>query len=87
MGDKKFSKNLLAWFLQGLLFTAPVSLTIYIIYKSFRIVDGILTDVILEIFGFRIPGLGMVVILGTITLIGFLGSSIVFRPLFLTSTN
>lgn len=81
MGDKKFSKNLLAWFLQGLLFTAPVSLTIYIIYKSFRIVDGILTDVILEIFGFRIPGLGMVVILGTITLFGFLGSSIVFRPL------
>jgi len=81
MGDKKISKNLLAWFLQGLLFTAPVSLTIYIIYKSFRIVDGILTDVILEIFGFRIPGLGMVVILGTITLIGFLGSSIVFRPL------
>jgi uncharacterized membrane protein len=81
MGEKKISKSLLAWFLQGLLFTAPLSLTVYIIYKSFRIVDGILADVILNIFGFTIPGLGMVVILGTITIIGYLGSSIVFMPL------
>ncbi|MBK6966717.1 MAG: DUF502 domain-containing protein [Bacteroidales bacterium] len=80
-GNKQISKNLLAWFLQGLLFTAPLALTIYIIYASFKVVDGILTDVILNIFGFRIPGLGMFVILGFITLIGFLGSSIVFRPL------
>ena len=81
MNNKKISKKLLAWFLQGLLFIAPVALTIYIIYVSFTIVDGILTDVILSIFGFRIPGLGMVVILVSITLIGFLGSSIVFKPL------
>jgi uncharacterized membrane protein len=79
--NTRISKSLLAWFLQGLLFTAPLALTIYIIYASFKVVDGILTDVILDIFGFRIPGLGMVVILGTITMIGFLGSSIVFRPL------
>ena len=81
MFDKKITKKLLAWFLQGLLFTAPLALTVYIIYASFRVVDGILTDVILDIFGFRIPGLGMFVILGSITLIGFLGSSIIFRPL------
>lgn len=80
-GDKKISKQLLSWFLQGLLFTAPVALTVYILYVSFTVVDGILTDVILSIFGFRIPGLGLIVILGSITLIGFLGSSIVFRPL------
>ncbi|NTW25614.1 MAG: DUF502 domain-containing protein [Lentimicrobium sp.] len=80
-GDKKISKQLLSWFLQGLLFTAPVALTIYILYVSFTVVDGILTDVILNIFGFRIPGLGLIVILGSITIIGFLGSSIVFRPL------
>ena len=81
MKNKRITKNLLSWFLQGLLFTAPVALTIYIIYLSFTFVDGILTDVILQVFGFRIPGLGMLVILGSITLIGFLGSSIVFRPL------
>jgi len=81
MSKGKISKSLLSWFLQGLLFTAPLALTIYIIVVSFNIVDGILTDVILGIFGIRIPGLGMVVILITITIIGFLGSSIVFRPL------
>lgn len=80
-GDKLISKQLLSWFLQGLLFTAPVALTVYILYVSFTVVDGILTDVILNIFGFRVPGLGLIVILGSITIIGFLGSSIVFRPL------
>lgn len=81
MGGQKISKQLLSWFLQGLLFTAPVALTVYILYVSFTVVDGILTNVILNIFGFRIPGLGLIVILGSITIIGFLGSSIVFRPL------
>lgn len=81
MGERKISKQLLSWFLQGLLFTAPLALTIYILYVSFTVVDGILTDVIHNIFGFRIPGLGLIVILGSITIIGFLGSSIVFRPL------
>ncbi len=78
---KKISRKLLAWFLQGLIFTAPLALTIYILYVSFTVVDGILKDVILSIFGFRIPGLGLLVILVFITMIGFLGSSIVFRPL------
>lgn len=81
MDRTKISRSILSWFLQGLLFTAPVVLTVYIIYLSFNVIDGILTDVILQVFGFRIPGLGMVVILVSITLIGFLGSSIVFRPL------
>jgi len=79
--QNKVSKKLLTWFLQGLLFTAPVALTIYIIFISFTFIDGILTDVIFNILGFRIPGLGLLVILAVITLIGFLGSSIVFKPL------
>lgn len=79
--QNRVSKKLLTWFLQGLLFTAPVALTIYIIVVSFTFIDGILTDVIFNILGFRIPGLGLVVILAMITLIGFLGSSIVFKPL------
>lgn len=78
MHKKKLSQRLLSWFLQGLLFVAPVFLTVYIIYHSFQFVDGILTDVIFSIFKIRIPGLGLVVIIGVITLIGFLGSSLFF---------
>ena len=74
----KPSQKLLSWFLQGMLYIAPVSLTIYVIYVSFQFVDGILTDIITNIIGFKIPGLGILVILAGITLIGFLGSSIFF---------
>ncbi|HLN52086.1 MAG TPA: DUF502 domain-containing protein [Lentimicrobium sp.] len=78
MERQKASQKLISWFLQGMLFIAPVSLTVYVIYISFRFVDGILTDVITRIVGFSIPGLGILVILAGITLIGFLGSSIFF---------
>ena len=74
-------KQLLSWFLQGLLFIAPFAITIYILVLSFNFVDGILTNVIANIIGWRIPGLGLVVILLIITLIGYLGSSILFKPL------
>lgn len=74
-------KQILSWFLQGLLFIAPFALTVYILVLSFNVVDGILTDTITNITGYRIPGLGIVVIFLTITLIGFLGSSIIFKPL------
>ncbi|MBW6491034.1 MAG: DUF502 domain-containing protein [Lentimicrobium sp.] len=75
------SKQILSWFLQGLLFIAPFALTVYILVLSFNFVDGILTDTLTNITGYRIPGLGIVVIFLVITLIGFLGSSIVFKPL------
>jgi len=78
MEKKRLSQRILSWFLQGMLYLAPVSLTVYIIFVSFRFVDSILTDIIKDIVGFRIPGLGIVVILVGITIIGFLGSSLFF---------
>lgn len=78
MERKKPFDQILSWFFQGMLYIAPVSLTIYVIYISFRFVDSILKDVIKNIVGFPIPGLGIVVILLGITMIGFLGSSIFF---------
>lgn len=78
MERKKPSQQLLSWFLQGLLYIAPLSLTLYVLYVSFNVVDGILTNVIESVVGFKIPGLGILVILMLVTLIGFLGSSIFF---------
>ncbi|MGE5382558.1 MAG: DUF502 domain-containing protein [Omnitrophica WOR_2 bacterium] len=82
MESKKPSHKILSWFLQGMLYIAPVSLTIYVIYVSFNFVDGILKDVIERIAGFSIPGLGIVIILFAITMIGFLGSSLIFGRYF-----
>lgn len=78
MEKKQLSQRILSWFLQGMLYLAPVSLTVYIIFISFRFVDSILTDIIKDIVGFRIPGLGILVMLVGITIIGFLGSSLFF---------
>jgi len=74
-------KRLFALFLQGLLFTAPLGITVYIIYLSFQFIDGIFTPSLIKIVGFRIPGLGLVAILVFITLIGFIGQSIVATPI------
>lgn len=82
MEQRRPSQKVISWFLQGMLYIAPVSLTIYVIYVSFRFVDGILSDYITEIAGFSIPGLGIVIILAGITLIGYFGSSIIFGRYF-----
>lgn len=74
-------RSMLGYFFQGLLFLAPISITLYVIYIAFVYIDGLLESYIRDILGFVIPGLGIVVILVSITLIGFLGSSFIFKPL------
>ncbi|MHC1708160.1 MAG: DUF502 domain-containing protein [Bacteroidales bacterium] len=73
MQVKKFFQLLFKYFLQGLLLLAPITATIFIIYKSFQYVDGLLP--------FQFPGLGLATVLVGITIIGFLGSTILAKPL------
>ncbi|MCF8230048.1 MAG: DUF502 domain-containing protein [Bacteroidales bacterium] len=81
MKSKSFGKQIGRYFLQGLLYLAPVSITLYIIYISFVYVDSLLDKYIADLLGVTIPGLGILVIFVGLTLIGFLGSSILFRPI------
>ena len=60
-------------FLQGLLFIAPVSITIFVIYKVFVFIDNIIP--------LSIPGLGALLVLAIITSFGFLGSFMIRTPL------
>ena len=73
-------KKLFNYFLQGLLYVAPIGVTIYMIYLIFTFIDGLLKSAIESILGFNIPGLGIIVIFLIITLLGFIGQSIIFRP-------
>lgn len=66
-------KKLVKYFLQGLLYIVPISVTIFVLYKVFVLVDGILP--------FDIPGLGLLIILVLITLVGIFGSTIIAGPL------
>jgi uncharacterized membrane protein len=61
-------RRLLSYFLRGLVFVAPIAVTLYVCVRIFTTIDGWL--------GFPIPGLGFVVTVAVITLVGFLGSTI-----------
>jgi uncharacterized membrane protein len=62
-------KRLLSYFLRGLILTVPAVVTGYVCYQAFIKIDSWL--------GLAIPGAGFAATLGLITLIGFLGSSLI----------
>ncbi len=74
-------KRIFNYFLQGLLLVAPLGLTLYIIYLLFTFLDGLIQVYLERWIGFHIPGLGVLAIFISITLLGILGRSILFRPL------
>ncbi len=73
--------KIIRYFLQGLLLISPIAITIYAIYVSFEFVDGLLIQYLTDLIGFKIPGLGLIIILAFITLIGIIGSSVILMPL------
>lgn len=72
-----FYKKLLGYFLQGLFLTAPLGVTLYILYQLFYAVDNLFT----WIFDMYIPGLGIVILIVAITILGFIGGTIIAKPL------
>ena len=67
-------KVIIRYFLRGLLLVVPTALTIYLIWFSVEFLDGLLQ--------LEIPGLGLAIILVSITLLGLLGSTLLARPIF-----
>lgn len=74
MIDRKFiTKRLLGYFFSGLLLVVPITVIIYVIYSLFVFLD--------DLIPFRIPGLGLITLLATITALGYLGSSFISQPI------
>lgn len=73
MESRNFSKKLANYFLRGLLLVVPVTLILYIVWSLLVFLD--------EIIPTRVPGLGIVILLAGITLLGFLGSTILAQPI------
>src|SRR6478735_5934794 len=77
-------KRFLRYFLQGLLFVIPVAFTTYIIVKSVSWIAGIIP----ALFDIEMtPGVGFVVVISIITLIGYLGSTLIAKPAFTVFEN
>lgn len=77
---KIFSKRVMYYFFQGLLYIAPITLTIWGVIAIFDFIDGLLIDYLDSLLKRHIPGLGIIVLLIAITLIGLLGSTLLFKP-------
>ena len=54
-------KKIFRFFLQGLLYIAPIGITLYILYVIFSFVDGLLQEWLEELLSISIPGLGLLI--------------------------
>jgi uncharacterized membrane protein len=70
-GASRVTKRFFGYFLRGLVFLAPVVITLYIVVAVFRAVDGWL--------GLPIPGSGFVATVLLVTLFGFFASGFLTR--------
>lgn len=66
---KMFASN----FFQGLLIVAPIAITIYLIYWLLSFLD--------QIIPVNIPGLGLLILICTITFVGYLSRNYLVRPI------
>jgi len=73
-------KKLVTYFMQGLVFVAPLAITIYIIFLIFDFIDGLLRNVLESWTGHIVPGVGVLIIFFMLTFLGFIGEYIVFNP-------
>ena len=74
-------KRIAGYFVQGLLFIAPIGVTAYVVYLVFRFIDNLLKTYIDPVSPINIPGVNLIVVLVVIALLGFLGQSIVAKLL------
>jgi uncharacterized membrane protein len=68
----KIFQKIIGFFFQGILLTVPLAATIYVVYRLFVAIDGIIPV--------DIPGLGLLTLLVLISLLGFLGTTFIAQP-------
>ena len=68
-------RRILHYFMRGLLYTAPLVITIYLVFTGIRWMDSLLP--------FDIPGIGFLIILSAVTIIGYVGTYLFANPFFI----
>ncbi len=86
MNSKDLFAKLRQYFIAGLAVMFPVFVTIWIMRILFRISDGFLGDIINnylnEEYGYRIPGLGLLIMVSLILMAGYLTNKVFARRFF-----
>jgi uncharacterized membrane protein len=71
----RLSNAFFKYLFRGLLFSAPIGVTIYVLIATFRWLDNLLP---LDDY----PGAGLAIIVVTLTITGYVGSSFIVKPFF-----
>lgn len=74
-------KKIFAYFLQGLLFIAPIFVTGYVIYIVFDVIDGNVQKLLFSLAGIKIPGLGIIALFVFLTFLGLLSNTFIAIPI------
>lgn len=84
---RSFLRRLRAYFIAGLLVTAPIGLTIWLVWVTIRFIDTTVSTILppgytpQDWFDVPIPGYGLIVVLMGLTLIGALTRNVIGRYL------
>ncbi len=73
MQSNSFVRKFISYFISGLLLVAPIFVTFYILVVSFKWIDGLIP--------IEIPGIGMLIIVSSVTLLGYVASNLFSKPL------
>ena len=73
-------KKIFSYFLQGILFIAPTAIIVYILYSLFVTIDGWLIENINALIGYSVPGLGILFLFISLTILGYLGQTAIIKP-------
>jgi uncharacterized membrane protein len=80
-------KKLANYFFQGLLFVVPIVVTFYVVYLAILWMDNLLPiQVPISVpwsDDFKLPGLGILIILAVITILGYIGTRFVRNPFYI----
>lgn len=78
-------KKLISYFFQGILYIAPIAVTLYVFFIAFIWLDGLLLNLDLFREGpfakISFPGIGLIIIVITITAVGFIGQRLITTPI------
>jgi uncharacterized membrane protein len=69
------------YFVQGLIFIAPLGVTVYVVYIILTFFDRLLEKYIDPILPVNIPGINLLAVILVIILLGIIGQTIIARPI------
>ncbi len=70
---RRIGRIILSFFFRGLLLLAPITIIVWAVWHSLQFLDGIIP--------IEIPGLGLLALLTIITVVGWLGTTVLYEPL------